>query len=348
MGGQSDSMTRGSKQHTLGNSVTKKVFCFALGAMLFALESFAGAQQIQKIPRVGYLTSGRLDNTPANRNEFRQSLRDLGYVEGKNILIEWRQGDWKRAQVPRLAAELVRLKVDVIVTTGSWDTRVAKQATSTIPIIMTNDADPVGNGFVTTLARPGGNVTGLARLRPELSGKRLELLKEILPKLLRVAVLVSSTSQDYVQTLKHIEVAAAGLGLQLQYLDITATRDIEPAFLAASDARAEALLVRVSGPIISPHRAQFVGLATKNRLPAIYETAQEPESGGLMSYGTDTKIFYRRAAIFVDKILKGANPAELPVEQPTTFELVINLQAAKQIGLTIPPHVLARADRVIK
>jgi putative ABC transport system substrate-binding protein len=326
----------------------KKISCLALCSLLLALSFSAQAQQPAKIYRIGYLTSGRLDNTPENRKAFRQGLRDLGYIEGKNIVIEWREGDWKRAHVPALAAELVRLQVDVIVTTGSWDTRVAKEATASIPIIMTNDADPVGNGFVTSLARPGGNITGLARLRPELSGKRLELLKELLPKVSRVAALVSSTSQDYTQTFKQIQLAAGALGVQVQYLDVVASKDIEPAFLAASKDRAEAVLVRVSGPILSPNRTMVAALAAKSRLPAIYESAEEAAAGGLMSYGTDSKDLYRRAATYVDKILKGMKAAELPVEQPKKFEFVINLKAAKQIGLTIPPNVLARADRVIK
>jgi putative ABC transport system substrate-binding protein len=319
-----------------------------LSAIFFTFCLPAQAQQTTKVARIGYLTSGRLDNSPENRKAFRQGLRDLGYVEGKNIVIEWRQGDWKRAHVPALAAELVRLKVDVIVTTGSWDTRVAKQATTSIPIIMTNDADPVGNGFVASLARPGGNITGLARLRPELSGKRLELLKELIPTLSRVAVFVSSSSQDYLQTLKQIEFAAGSLGVKLQSVDILGPNDIEPAFQAATEGRAEAVLVRVSGPILSPHRTKVAGFAVKSRLPAIYENAEDAEAGGLMSYGTDSKDLYRRAAIYVDKILKGTKPAELPVEQPTKFELVISVKAAKQIGLTVPPNVLARADKVIK
>jgi putative ABC transport system substrate-binding protein len=214
--------------------MTKKALVSILAIFFLATVSTASAQQLAKVPRIGYLTSGRLDNTPENRKAFRQGLRDLGYVEGKSIVIEWRQGDWKRDHVPALAAELVRLKVDVIVTTGSWDTRVAKGTTTTIPIVMTNDADPVGNGFVASLARPGANITGLTRLRPELSGKRLELLKEIVPKLSRVAVFVSSTSQDYAQTFKQIELAAREFGLQLQYLDVLAPKDIESAFLAAS------------------------------------------------------------------------------------------------------------------
>jgi putative ABC transport system substrate-binding protein len=319
-----------------------------LSAIFFTLCLPAQAQQTTKVARIGYLTSGRLDNTPEYRKAFRQALRDLGYVEGKNIVIEWREGDWKRAQVPALAAELVRLNVDVIVTTGSWDTRVAKDATATIPIVMTNDADPVGNGFVASLARPGGNITGLARLRPELSGKRLELLKELVPKLSRVAAFVSSSSQDYLQTLKQIELAAGSLGVKLQSMDILTPTDIEPAFQTATEGRAEAVLVRVSGPILSPHRTKVAGLAVKSRLPAIYESAEDAQAGGLISYGTDSKDLYRRAATYVDKILKGAKPAELPVEQPTKFELVINLKTAKQIGLAIPPNVLARADKVIR
>jgi putative ABC transport system substrate-binding protein len=269
-------------------------------------------------------------------------------VEGKNIVIEWPSSEGNRDRQRALVAELVGLKVDVIVAVGAGDVRIAKDATATIPIVMVQGGDPVGSGFVASLARPGGNITGLATLRPELSGKRLELLTEIVPKLSRVALFASSASPDHAQVLKEAELAAGALGVKLQSLDIRSPKDFETSFQAALKGRAEAVLVRVRGPILSPNRTQFTEHAVKSRLPAIYEGVEEVEAGGLMSYGVSFPDLYRRAAVYVDKILKGRKPAELPVEQPTKFELIINLKAAKQIGLTIPPNVLARADKVIK
>ena len=317
-----------------------------MGAVLFALGSIADARQPAKMPRIGFLSS---NTVPASwREGFRQGLRDLGYVEGKNIFIEYRSAEGKSDRLPALAAELVRLKVDVIVTLGSDITRTAKHTTVTIPIVMAQDSNPVGNGFVSSLARPGGNITGLANLAPELSGKRLELLKDAVPKLSRVAVFTSATSTDDAQVLKEIEIAAGPLGVNLRYLDIRSPNDFETAFRAAVNEKAEAALVRVSGFLVNPSRTQIVGLAVKSRLPVMYERADEVDAGGLMSYGVSIPDLYRRAATYVDKILKGAKPGELPVEQPTKFEFVINLKAAKQIGLTIPPTVLARADKVIR
>jgi ABC-type uncharacterized transport system substrate-binding protein len=247
-------------------------------------------------------------------------------------------------------AELVRLKVDIIVTGGGPATRAAKEATSTIPIVMTNDADPVASGIVASLARPGGNITGLSNFAPELSGKRLEILREVVPTLSRVAVFETSTRPDNAQLLKEVDLAAGALKVKLQYLDVLSPKDIGPAFRAAGKGRAEAILMMVSGPTINPHRTQVVELAVKSRLPVIYPARQVVEAGGLMSYGLnqDDLDLDRRAATYVDKILKGAKPADLPVEQPKKFELIINLKAAKQIGLTIPPNVLVRADKVIK
>jgi len=278
---------------------------------------------------------------------LRQGLRELGYVEGKNIVIEWRSAEGKADLLPALAAELVRLKVDVIVTAGPTSTRPAKEATVTISIVMAFDNDPVGSGVVASLARPGGNITGLATLSPELSGKRLELLKEILPKISRVAVLGTSTTPGTAQELKEAELAAGAFGAKLQYLNVLDPKDIETAFRAAGKGRADAVLVLTSG-VFNSQRKQIVELAVKNRLPAIYNAAEWVEGGGLMSYGVSVTDLYRRAATYVDKILKGAKPADLPVQQPTKFELVINLKTAKQIGVTIPPNVLARADKVIK
>jgi ABC-type uncharacterized transport system substrate-binding protein len=278
---------------------------------------------------------------------FRQGLRELGYVEGKNILIEWRGADNIRERQNDLAKELVRLKVDIIVTAGSGPTRAAKAATSTIPIVMASDDDPVGSGMVASLARPGGNVTGLSQLSPELSGKRLEILKEVLPKLSRVAVFWTSTGGDSTQLMKEIEPAAV-LGVNLQRVDILAVNDIEPAFRTAVKGRAEAVFELISGPIRSAALKELTEFAVKHRLPVMRGRPEHVEAGGLMSYGVNLRDLDRRAAVYVDKILKGAKPAELPVEQPIKFEFVINLKAAKQIGLTIPPNVLARADKVIR
>jgi putative ABC transport system substrate-binding protein len=331
-----------------GNSKKLKLVVCAFCAMLFAFCVSAQAQQQPgKVPRIGYLTPS-VSSNPARTEAFRQGLRDLGYVEGKNITIEWRANKGKLERNAALAAELVLLGVEVIVAIGGEEIRAARAATATIPIVMVQGGDPVGSGLVASLSRPGGNVTGLALLRPELSGKRLELVKEIVPKLSRVAVFASSFSADYALVSKEIEIAAGPLGVSLQSLDIQSPKDFETAFQDAAKGRADAVLFRVPSPILSPHRTKVVALAVKSRLPASYESAQEVEAGGLMSYGVNAHALYRRAATYVDKILKGAKPADLPVEQPTKFELIINLKAAKQIGLTIPPNVLARADRVIR
>ncbi|PYV94053.1 MAG: ABC transporter substrate-binding protein [Acidobacteria bacterium] len=327
--------------------MNKKVYWGALCAMLLALRFPAEAQQPTKIPRIGYLAAISLSTLAARTEAFRQGLRELGYVEGKNIVIEWRSAEGKADRLPALAAELVRLKVDIIVTAGPPLTRAAKEATTTIPIVMAQDPDPVGNGFVASLARPGGNITGLATLAPELSGKQLELLKEVVPKLSRVAVLGTSTQPGNAQALREVELAAGAFGVKLQYLDVLATKDIETAFRAASTRRADAVLVLAS-TVAASHRTEIAELAIKSHLPAIYYRSEFVEDGGLMSYGASFTDMDRRAATYVDKILKGAKPADLPVEQPKKFELVINLKTAKQIGLTIPPNVLARADRVIR
>jgi ABC-type uncharacterized transport system substrate-binding protein len=315
--------------------------------VLLAVAVIAQTQQPTKVSRIGFLSVTSLSTISARTEAFRQGLRELGYVEGKNIVIEWRSAEGKLDRVPALAAEVVRLKVDVIVTGGATDTRAAKEATNTIPIVMAQDSDPVGSGFVASLARPGGNITGLSTLAPEVSGKRLELLKEIIPKLSRVAVLGISTRPGNAQSLKEVELAAGAFKVEVQYLDVLDVKEIETAFRAATKGRAEAVLV-LQSPFFNSQRKQFVELAVKSRLPAIYPQTDYTEAGGLMYYGANTPDLFRRAATYVDKILKGAKPADLPVEQPKTFELIINLKAAKQIGLTIPPNVLARADRVIK
>ncbi len=327
--------------------IAHSVLWFGLCALLLALCASAHAQPATKIPRIGFLSAVSRSTISARVEAFHQGLGELGYVEGKNIFIEWRFAEGKFDRLPSLAAELVRLKVDVIVAEAPTSTRSAKQATVTIPIVMMFDEDPVGSGFVASLAHPGGNITGLSSLNPEISGKQLELLKEIVPKLSRVGVLGDVTRPGTPQALREINVTADAFRVHVQYLEVRASKDIEIAFRAASKERVDALLV-LGSPVLNSQRKRVVELAVKSRLPAIYPRQEAVEDGGLMSYGASIADLSRRAATYVDKIVKGANPADLPVEQPTKFELIINLHGAKQIGLTIPPNVLARADRVIK
>ncbi len=318
-----------------------------LAIVLLTTGSPAYAQQPTRIPRIGFLCTTPLAAYATRIEAFRQGLHDFGFIEGKNILIEYRSAEGKSDQLPRLAAELAQLKVDVIVTSGPTSTPAAKEATSTIPIVMGFDSDPVANGFVTSLARPGRNITGLSTLYPEISGKQLELLKEIVPRLSRVAVFWAAVTSGDAQAKKEAELAAAALRIRLQFLEIRNPGDIEIGFRAASKEHADGVLALPVPAFISQRRlpAEF---AAKNRLPAIYYAPEFVEDGGLMSYGVSIPDLFRRAAAYIDKILKGAKPADLPVEQPTKFELVINLKAAKQIGLSIPPNVLARADKIIR
>jgi putative tryptophan/tyrosine transport system substrate-binding protein len=323
------------------------IIVFWLVALALAPFRQAEAQQpTTKIPRIGLLYASAVANS-ARTDAFRQGLRELGYVEGKNIVIEYEYAEGKLDRYPVLAAKLVRLNVDVIVTGGPGATRPAKEATSTIPIVMAQDNDPVGNGFIASLARPGGNITGLSTLGAPISGKQVELLKEIVPRLARVAVFGTLTEPATPQSLKEVELAAGALRVQLQYLDILGPKDFEIALRSANKDRADAVLVLTSA-VAAAHRTQIAELAVKSRLPAIYPHAEYVQDGGLMSYGVSYPDLDRRAATYVDKILKGAKPADLPVEQPKKFEFVINLKTAKQIGLTIPPNVLARADKVIR
>jgi putative tryptophan/tyrosine transport system substrate-binding protein len=327
---------------------SKKWLWLSVIAVVLVLPGAAAqAQDRNKVPRIGYLAVSPASASPARTEAFRQGLRELGYVEGKNILIDYRWADGKVDRLANLASELVRLNVDVIVTAGPTAVPSAKQATATIPIVMTFDTDPVGNGFVASLARPGGNITGLSSLSPEISGKQLELLKEIRPKLSHVAVLGTSTRPGHAHALREVELAARAITVQLQFLDVQTPNDIEIAFRAASKGRAEAVLA-LGSAVLNSYRRQVADLAAKNQLPTVYDRREFVEDGGLLSYGVSLDDLHRRAAVYVDKILKGAKPADLPVEQPTKFELVINLKTAKQIGLTIPPNVLARADRVIR
>jgi putative tryptophan/tyrosine transport system substrate-binding protein len=323
-----------------------KILAYALPVLILATIHLAEAQQAKKIPRIGFLVSGSPGQTPVEHG-FRQGLRDLGYVEGKNIVIEYRYAEGRDDRLRDLAADLVRLKVDIIVTSSTVAVGAAKQLTGTIPIVMSGSGDPVGTGLVASLAKPGGNVTGLSALSPELTTKQLELLKEIVPRVGRVAVLFDPGNPVNIPALKEIEHIAPSFGIQLLRIEVRGPEDYEPAFGAATRGRADALLVR-RDPINQNYQTRIVSLAAQGKLPAMYPLRQYVEVGGLVSYGVSTVDISRRAATYVDKILKGAKPGDLPVEQPMKFEMVINLKAAKQIGLTIPPNVLVRADKVLK
>jgi putative ABC transport system substrate-binding protein len=301
------------------------------------------AQKAGKVYRIGYLSAASRSALTARTEAFRQGLRDLGYVEGKNIVVEYRYAEGKLIRMSLLAAELVRLKVDVIVATGTTPSLAAMQATTTIPIVTTVSRDPVRAGLVASLARPGGSITGLTSVTPDLEGKRLELLKEILPKVKRVAFI----HRAFAVRGKKIQATARELGIALQYIEARNAKEVETALQAVSKERAGALWV--AAPVVSRYRKQIVDFAGKRRVPLFYDTRGFVEkAGGLMSYGPDYSDLWRRAATYVDKILKGAKPADLPVERPMKFELVINLKTAKQLGITIPPVVLFRADKVIK
>jgi putative tryptophan/tyrosine transport system substrate-binding protein len=323
------------------------VIQFGVVAMLLWLSFSAAAQQPAKIPRIGYVSVSGDPQTPGQYVEaFRQGLKDLGYIEGKNILVDYRYAAVEPERVPEFVEELVRLKVNVLVSSSMGALRVAKQASKTIPIVMVAPQDPVAAGLVGSFARPGGNITGVSRLSRDLSGKRLELFKEAVPGISRVGVLAAQGFSD--SGLKGYESAAQALKMSLQYLEVRGPNpDLEAIFREASKLRVNALVI-IGSRSINRFRKEMVELPLKNRLPSMYETTGYVERGGLMSYSADDVEMFRRAATYVDKILKGAKPAELPVEQPTKFEPVINLKTAQQIGLTIPPNVLARADRVIK
>jgi ABC-type uncharacterized transport system substrate-binding protein len=316
--------------------------------MLLAVAVIAEAQQPKKVPRIGFLNASSPSSVADRLDAFRQGLRELGYLERKDIVVEYRHAEGKQDRLNNLAGELVGLRVEVIVAGGTASAQAAKRMTKTIPIIMTNVSDPVSLGFAVSLARPGANITGLSTLAPELSGKRLELLKETLPKLARVTVVGDSTNPANAQALREAELAAETIGVQLQYyLEVRDAPDVEIAFRVATKAHSDAVLALTSAVLFS-QRTQVASLAVKNRLPVVYGQPEYVEAGGLMSYAADIIALFRRAATYVDKILKGSKPAELPVEQPAKFEFIVNLKTAKQIGLTIPPNVLARADRVIR
>jgi putative ABC transport system substrate-binding protein len=329
--------------------IGKKVTCLALGALLLAASYPSESQQLRDMPRIGWLSpsSPSLEPTPSRLRSFHQGLADLGYVEGKNIAIEYRYAEGKLDRLPDLAAELVRLKVNILVTTGNESTHAAKNATRTIPIVMGLTSDPVELGFVESLARPGGNVTGISNLASELGGKRVEVLKEIVPSVSSVFALWHQASPGVSPARKEMESAARALGMKLQFTELTDTSDFDRVFSSIGKGPTKGLVV-VPGAFIRNNMRKIVAMAVKNQLPGVYLDTRFVDAGGLVSYGTVRVDEFRRAATFVDKILKGVKPGDLPVEQPTRFELVINLKAAKQIGLTIPPNVLARADKVIK
>jgi putative tryptophan/tyrosine transport system substrate-binding protein len=320
-----------------------------LALSLLAAPLVAEAQQVAKIPRIGYLATSLATN-PDQQEAFLRGLRDLGYVEGRNVVIEYRDAEGKLERLPALAAQLVALKVDVIVAAaGTLPALAAKQASRTLPIVFIGAGNPVTSGFVTSLARPGGNLTGLSAVTPELTSKWLELLKQAVPGVTRVAFLwqpggMGDTDKE---VLKQADVAARALGMRLQLVEARGPADIDRAFSEMTRARTEALTV-VSTPMFGSERTRLVDLAAKNRLPTMFSFRGYVDSGGLMSYGSNLADLFRRAATYVDKILKGAKPGDLPVEQPTTFELVINLKTARTLGLTIPPSVLSRADQVIE
>jgi putative ABC transport system substrate-binding protein len=340
--------TRSLKQHS-ALIARHSVLCAALCAMLFALCTTAEAQQRATVPKIGVLSSAGTAATPGSQIEaFRQGLRQLGYIEGNNILVEYRYAQGEQDRMPSLVTELVQLRVDVLVVTALTAIRAAKHATKTIPIVMVILSDPVATGIVDSLARPGGNITGFTRLTRELSGKRLELFKEAVPQLSRAAVLWDADSPGSAASFKDYEAAAHSLRIPIQSLKMTGSNpDFELPSRQTGKSSSNGLL-SINNALLRRHAKHIADVAMKNRLPSMHEGSDYTTAGGLMSYSANETEAYTRAALYVDKILKGAKPAELPVEQPTKFEFVINLKTAKQIGLTIPPNVLARADKVIK
>ena len=325
----------------------KLVAIFALAVAFAMCGAVVQAQQLKSVPRVGYLSVLSPSSDSARFEAFVQGLLALGYVNGRSIIIETRYAQGKLARLPELAGELARGRVDVIVAGGSTAIRAMKNATKVVPIVMAHGSDPVELGYVTSLARPGGNITGLTHMAPELGSKRLELLKEMVAGLSRVGVLTDPGTGGHGPQIKELELAAPALGLQLRTMEVRAPDQLKTAF-AAMNADGAGAFISLQQPTLDRMRARIVDLAAKNRLPAVYPNSEYVDTGGLVSYSADIVAMFGRTASYVDKILKGTKPADLPVEQPTKFELVINLKTAKQIGLTIPPNVLARADRVIR
>ena len=326
---------------------TRRQWVFALGASAFAVSLRGFAQAQDRIWRIGMLETVSRELNAANLDAFQQGLRELGYVEGRNLTIEYRSADGRSERFPGLVAELIGLKVDLIVTRGTPASLAAKRATQTIPVVMANAGEPVESGLVASLAHPGANVTGLSSLTVRIEAKRLALLRELVPTIARIAALYNMSSPANPPQWKEVETAARSLGLQAQLLDARKPEDLAAAFDLATKQHADGLIVGQEG-LLQANRKRIVELAATHRLPAIYRSMEFIEAGGLMAYGPSYPDLYRRAATYVDKIFKGAKPGDLPVEQPTKFELIINLKTAKALGLTIPPALLLRADEVIK
>ncbi len=322
----------------------QRIFAVALCAVLFAHSASVEAQQIRKVPHIGYL---RFIEVPVYDAAFRKGLTDLGYVEGQNINVEYRFAGGSTERLAEFASELVRLKVDIIVAGSTQSIDAAKRMTTTIPIVFPVTFDPVESGFVASLARPGGNLTGLSTVNSDAAAKRVELMKEVMPRISRLAVLRNPTNSGSQFPLKETVAGAKRMSIQLQVLEARGANDLAGAFRDAANERADALIV-LADALFFAQRGRLAELGRKHRLPSMFDDAQSVEAGGLISYGANLADLFRRSAVYVDKILKGAKPADLPVEQPTKFEFVVNLKTAKQIGLTIPPNVLARADRVIR
>ena len=339
-------MIIGNRQQAAGKRKRNQVFGFVLSSLILALSFHAEAQQQPKIPRIGFIMADAYGPDP-RLDAFRQGLRELGYLEQKNLAVEYRFAEGKEDRLAKIVAELIASNVEIILTDGTAVTRVVKNATKTIPIVMASDGDPVGNKFVSSLARPGGNITGLTNLLAGVSGKRLEILRDALPSTSRFGIIWNPENPASRTGLKETQNAAQSLGVQLQLLEVRGPDDYDGAFQAASKAHVGGVSV-VSDSVMFAHRARMLELAAKHKIATMHTQSLWVQSGGMISYGTYFPDLYRRAAYFVDKILKGAKPADLPIEQPRKFELVINLKTAKQIGLTIPANVLARADRVIK
>ena len=327
--------------------VCKCLFCITMIVGHFSLCLLAAAQPSKAVPRIGFLASASASDSPANVNAFREGLRDLGYIEGQNILVEYRHADGNIGRLAKLASDLVRSRVDIIVTGGTQSILATKKVTSEIPVVAGAAGDLVGTGLVASLAKPGGNVTGSTTISPDISGKRVELVKDVVPKAARVAVLLYAGSGTDRIEVKQTEAAAQAFNLKIQNVEVRNPSDFPAAYAAIKREKADALLLFQSS-LTNAHRKQLIQHAANGRLPTICESARWTEDGCVTSYGPDLLYQYRRAAVYVDKILKGAEPRDLPIEQPTKFELVINLRTAKQIGITIPPSILARADKVIK
>jgi putative tryptophan/tyrosine transport system substrate-binding protein len=335
------------RQKTKRNHMTGKILIWLLATFLLTTARPADAQQRKNAPRIGFLSVGTASAMSTRVEAFRRGLREQGYLEGRDIVVDYRYAEDNLERLREFAAELVRLKVDIIVTGGPISTRAGKETAGATPIVMAYEGDPVGSGLVTSLARPGGNITGLTSSAGELNGKRLELLKEAIPKLSRVAVIRNPGMSTAAQALKDAQIAAQSLKLTIQPLEVQGPNDLEGVFAAAKKARAEGMIV-VGDPVTFTHRRRVADLALKNRIATIHGQIQFAEAGAMMVYGPNDADMFRRAATYVDKILKGAKPGDLPIERPVKFDFIINLKTAKQLGLAIPPNVLARANRVIR